>query len=427
MSRGVFSLILVVAVAVVPTFGIAQQDRSSTSVVGSSVFSEISMFSYKEGRKSDLDFRSTPVAPDGTGKAEVEYEKGNARIEAKIKKLPDPPSLGPYTTYVLWALTPDGRAANQGVFDDSLKGKGKLETTYPASQFALIVTAEPHFAVTAPSSMVVLYNVADKVKGSESKVTSLRESADYSDLTPIEIDKSNPADLVQAKYALAIATAAGAADYAVREYQVAQEKLAAAEAAYGAEKYSVRKSGPAVAREATLAGEDARRAGMAGKAAAETAAAAAAGERARSEALADEAAQQDLLNRLNAALPTRATDRGLVSEIGDVDFGTGTSNLDAQARESLARFAGVVASYPTLNYGIEGHTDITGSEEKNRELSLKRAIAVRDYLIGQGVPASRMDVAGLGSSRPVASNETAEGRARNRRVEIVVSGGPLGD
>jgi hypothetical protein len=106
---------------------------------------------------------------------------------------------------------------------------------------------------------------------------------------------------------------------------VAQEKLAAAETAYGAEKYSVRKTGPAVAREATLAGEDARRAGMAGKAAAETAAAAA-GERARSEALADEAAHLDLLNRLNAALPTRATDGGFVSEIGDVHFATGTSN-----------------------------------------------------------------------------------------------------
>jgi outer membrane protein OmpA-like peptidoglycan-associated protein len=61
----------------------------------------------------------------------------------------------------------------------------------------------------------------------------------------------------------------------------------------------------------------------------------------------------------------------------------------------------------------------------NQELSLKRAMAVRDYLIAQGVPASRIDVAGLGLSAPIADNATTDGRARNRRVEIVVSGAPL--
>jgi len=74
---------------------------------------------------------------------------------------------------------------------------------------------------------------------------------------------------------------------------------------------------------------------------------------------------------------------------------------------------------------VEGHTDATGSEAANRELSLRRAIAVRDYLIGSGVPASATDVAGLGSSEPIAENSTNHGRARNRRVEIVVSGPPL--
>ena len=74
---------------------------------------------------------------------------------------------------------------------------------------------------------------------------------------------------------------------------------------------------------------------------------------------------------------------------------------------------------------IEGHTDNTGSAAKNEELSLKRAIAVRDYLIAKGVAASATDVAGLGASSPIADNTTADGRARNRRVEIVVSGGPL--
>ena len=102
-----------------------------------------------------------------------------------------------------------------------------------------------------------------------------------------------------------------------------------------------------------------------------------------------------------------------------------TANLNSAARESLANFAGVVVSYPQLRYNVEGHTDNTGSAAKNEELSLKRAIAVRDYLIAKGVAASATDVAGLGASTPIADNATADDRARNRRVEIVVSGGPL--
>ena len=95
------------------------------------------------------------------------------------------------------------------------------------------------------------------------------------------------------------------------------------------------------------------------------------------------------------------------------------------ARESLARFSGIVASYPGLRFQVEGHTDSTGSVSTNTELSLRRALAARDYLIAQGVAASSIDVAGLGLSKPIADNSTSEGRARNRRVEIVVSGGPL--
>ena len=133
------------------------------------------MYSYQEGAKSTLDFRPTPLVSKGEGEAKVEYENGNARIEVKVDDLPPPPKLGPYTTYILWALTPDGRASNQGVLGDIDGGKAKLDTQYSAPQFALIVTAEPHFAVSAPSDMIVLYNVADKLKGSETKVTQLTE------------------------------------------------------------------------------------------------------------------------------------------------------------------------------------------------------------------------------------------------------------
>jgi outer membrane protein OmpA-like peptidoglycan-associated protein len=128
---------------------------------------------------------------------------------------------------------------------------------------------------------------------------------------------------------------------------------------------------------------------------------------------------------LNEALPTRDSDRGLVAEIGGVQFATGTADANATARESLSKFSGVVASYPELRFNVEGHTDSTGSAATNQELSLKRAMTVRDYLISQGVPASKIDVAGLGPTAPIGDNATTDGRARNRRVEIVVSGLPL--
>ena len=136
------------------------------------------------------------------------------------------------------------------------------------------------------------------------------------------------------------------------------------------------------------------------------------------------AARDDLRERLNTALPTRDSSRGLISEIGGVQFATGRAETNSAARESLARFSGVVASYPGLRFNVEGHTDSVGNVASNNELSLQRAITVRDYLIGQGVAASTIDVAGLGSSMPVGDNSTLDGRARNRRVEIVISGGP---
>ena len=421
-----------VLLSMLPSLLAAQQVERSVSIVSSDVASQVPAFSYVEGPESKLTFHGTPLTPSAEGKVEVEYQQGRSQVDAKVKRLPDPWALGAYTTYVLWAVTPDGRSTNLGVLETS-DGRGDLETSFSGSQFALIVTAEPHFAVTSPSTAIVLVNVAERVKGTQTKVTSLAERADYAGLAPIGIDKKTaPIDLVAARYAVAIAAAAGAEQYADAAYKAAQDKLQAAEVAQADKKSSVRRTAPKLSREAVQAGEDARRAGMAGTAAAAAeerrmaaaavaATAAAADERARSEVMAAESLQ----NRLALVLPTRKTERGLVSELGGVQFATGTAKLTASARESLAKFAGVVASYPSLRYVVEGHTDSSGSEEKNRELSLQRAISVRDYLIGQGIAASSIDVAGLGSSAPVADNATASGRANNRRVEIVVSGPPL--
>lgn len=94
---------------------IAQGTEQGQAIASSDVLSQISMFNYREGPKSDLYFRGTPIAATAEGRGRVEYQDGNAQISANVKKLPEPASLGPYTAYVLWALTPDGRASNQGV------------------------------------------------------------------------------------------------------------------------------------------------------------------------------------------------------------------------------------------------------------------------------------------------------------------------
>jgi outer membrane protein OmpA-like peptidoglycan-associated protein len=440
-------------IAIAPSAAFAQRVERSEAIASSDVLSQISMFSYREDRKSDLLFRGTPISALAEGTARVEYEDGNAQISAKVQDLPAPASLGPYAVYVLWALTPDGRAVNQGVIVGAEGGKGKMDTQYGASQFALIVTAEPHFAVTEPSTMIVLYNVADKVKGAESKVTTLTERADYSSLPRLPYDRASSPEIDQARYAIAIAGAAHAEQFAATPYADAQAKLADAEKALTGNR-AQRKTAPRLGREAVVAAEDARRAAMvtssavtvenarqaaateATRAANETAAAAAelASVTARdtadvelqiASAAAAAAARTDLRDRLNTALPTRETERGLVADIGGVQFATGTAELNGSARAGAAKFSGIVASYPGLRFNVEGHTDSTGSVATNNDLSLRRAIAVRDYLIGEGVPASSIDVAGLGSSMPTGDNATAEGRARNRRVEIVVSGGPL--
>jgi len=136
--------------------------------------------------------------------------------------------------------------------------------------------------------------------------------------------------------------------------------------------------------------------------------------------------RQRLLEQFNRVLPTTDTPAGLVVNMADVLFATGKSDLRGPAREALAKLSGIVLNYPTLQLTIEGHTDSVGSVEYNQALSEKRADAVRDYLVSQGVEASKLSAQGLGKYHPVADNSTPAGRQKNRRVEIIVSGEVIG-
>ena len=133
-----------------------------------------------------------------------------------------------------------------------------------------------------------------------------------------------------------------------------------------------------------------------------------------------------LLKQFNMVLETRDTERGLVVNMSDVLFDTGRYTLRQEAREKLARISGILLNYPELRIQSEGHTDNVGSLELNQELSQQRADAVREYLISQGIPASSIASVGKNFSMPVASNDSSEGRQKNRRVELIVSGEVIG-
>ncbi len=131
-----------------------------------------------------------------------------------------------------------------------------------------------------------------------------------------------------------------------------------------------------------------------------------------------------LANRLSGALAqvsaTTETARGYVVSLSDITFDTGKATLKLDAKYSLAKLAGILTLLSDLTLSIEGHTDSTGSAETNQKLSAARALAVLTFLKEMGVPEARMTARGFGPDQPIAPNDTAEGRARNRRVEIIL-------
>jgi outer membrane protein OmpA-like peptidoglycan-associated protein len=133
-----------------------------------------------------------------------------------------------------------------------------------------------------------------------------------------------------------------------------------------------------------------------------------------------------LLQQLNSILATRDSARGLVANMSDVLFRSGSFELLPGARERLAKVSGIVLAYPSLHVAVEGHTDSVGSDDYNQQLSEHRAQAVRDYFVQQGINSTSVEAHGYGKTEPIATNDTAEGRQQNRRVELVLSGDAIG-
>jgi len=230
------------------------------------------------------------------------------------------------------------------------------------------------------------------------------------------------------------------AEAAARAKADAEAKAAAeaAEAKRKADAEAARQAELAAAREAQARAEaDAREAKLqaeaaiaASKAKAEADALKAKNDAARAEAeRAKQAADQlraQLLEQFNRILETRDSERGLVITMADVLFDTGKFDLRSGTRETLAKLSGIILAHPGLNLDIEGHTDSTGSDELNQRLSEQRAESARSYLISQGIEDYTIIARGFGKTMPVADNDTREGRQKNRRVEIIVSGEVIG-
>lgn len=142
-------------------------------------------------------------------------------------------------------------------------------------------------------------------------------------------------------------------------------------------------------------------------------------ERAKAEARQKEAMNK--LNELQSKLIQVSQDaRGIILSMSDILFDVDKATLKQDLKTSLAKVAGILTVYQQFNVSIEGNTDNTGSAEHNMKLSQQRADNVMNFLVEQGIDASRLTAKGLGMTMPIADNSTKEGRQKNRRVDLVI-------
>ena len=213
-----------------------------------------------------IDFAGTPLMAKARGEAKVESKQGYIEVEVEFDDLQPATRFGPeFLTYVMWAITPEGRATNMG--EVILNGtKSKLNVTTELQAFGMIVTAEPYFAVSQPSDAVVMENILrpetrGKVEMMDAKY-ELLQRGQYTvnvlpaDLKAIPLDKDTPLDLYEARNAVRIAKWAGAEVSAKDSFDKATKLLAQAEA-YKTSKAGT-KSIAMTAREAVQTAEDAR-------------------------------------------------------------------------------------------------------------------------------------------------------------------------
>jgi len=238
-----------------PTFRVTVISRSVRAV----------NYQHRSG-SSKLDFAGTDLMPSANGVAEVNSKRGSIAIEAEFGNLQKPTTFGnEYLTYVLWAISPEGRAVNLGEVLIGGNHRSKLNVTTDLQAFALIVTAEPYYAVRQPSNAVILENVVrEDTKGTTEAVNAkyeLMERGGYIPtgykFDPVVLNAKLPLEFFEARNALRIAQSEGAERYAPDSYQHAVKLMDSADG-QATNKHIDKKPLIAISREAVQTAEDAR-------------------------------------------------------------------------------------------------------------------------------------------------------------------------
>ncbi len=469
LNRSLFTVIvwfaaLVARPSLAQTAAPAQSDRAG----------EIMALTYPEGKTVSVKFQGTTRLPEAKGEAKVERKKGATEIEIELDEM-RPAILfgGDFNTYVFWTVSPEGYVSNVGEF--VLDGnRGKLNVTTRLETFGMVVTAEPHFLVRSPSRFVVLENSSKEKLDASIQTSQIRyqgHEAEYKfqrESLPKNLEATSEmrSDVSQAQKAVELAERSQAEKYSLVKLTEARLLLRKTEEAVRGrlDKKEITNLGKetvrlgyqaqteaeqaqvderkraqeaeqqrltAEAAEATrrAAEEAAKREEDARRAAAEVEARTEAAQRAEAAAAKATQEREEARKRMQEALgriaETRDSARGLIVNLPDILFDTAKSTLQPQAREVISRIAGILMVQPGLSLKIEGHTDSVGSDEYNTTLSQHRAESVKEYLAQAGVKQEIITTQGLGETTPVADNNTADGRQKNRRVEIIIDDSAL--
>src|SRR6266404_2990377 len=424
---------------------------------------------YPLNQTIEVAFHGTTRWPRLKGTARVRRQgRRGTRVELNLDNLPRAYELGGvYTTYVLWAISPDGHVDNLGEIKRSGSGlvDSKIDVTTPLQTFALLVTAEPHFLVHSPSRMEVMENLAPvNIRDAQletSRIQYIGNASDYfRDSSVPQIAESDfrdiPVVLLGARQAVNLARYAGAERDAPNELRAAEADLAQAESALRMRQPD--REIDILARQAISSGAKAEDMALVRKTSRERReelerrdAAVRTAERSvdsanqeiarlqsdlNNERHARELAERDAVKRvadqraaadnlkqqLSRFLAVRDTNRGMTLVLAEsLWLNPRSSKLVPASAAKLDQIGALLANNPDYQITIESYTDDKGDQAALEQLTQDRARVLSERFAASGVDVTRIQASGLGAANPVAPNTTLASRAKNRRTEITLS------
>ena len=402
---------------------------------------------FPEKSAVSLNLSPEPGAPDAKMQAKVTYKDGQANVDLSYSAM-KPAILygGDITCYVVWAVTRDGEVANLGELL-ATKPKGSRQFTTASKGFALLVTAEPISLVRRPSNYPTFKSDPVQAKNAVSKkfrfdnfrpLTPARSVDSISDLI---WDDDTPLELMQARKAYELAGQLGAPTLAPRFYLDASAALNLANSTYQEKPksrevidYARRATAlnfeavniswnraEAILIEKELEAQRREMAAIAAQIRASRQQAAAAQKEAKVLGQQKTRLAELLRRSMSQVAETRDTAQGVVLSMPDILFDLNKTTIKTDAKMVLAKLAGILLVMNEFQIRVEGYTDSSGAPEYNLKLSEQRAAAVVSFMSEQGINPRRSSSVGFGIKKPIADNSSAEGRKKNRRVEIVLT------